>query len=566
MPVLTKRRRAEMEATAEGREQLEIEANLQLLTPKRRRAIPSEKSSQKIEQTTRKTPTDQSTSSAALDVVEDQGARQQTQLEEQEEVDAQLKAEQAYHRPVPLEEPDRESDGAVDELSADAPSVSGLRPQLGQEQYNSSPAEISTETPSKTPSNRTSTKRRAKTPNEESSEDKGLESGNFTIKQIGDQAETINVTKLLIEHADKYGVAALPSQEALQSWLDRNKDEFAKANTAPATFATAEMAVTVPPHQGGAPAAAVSDTYSETPAAHPSARLPVERRGHTALYLRPREDARQRRKCCGARAVNCVRGTAASVLRLAAAILDPDDRQQQRQRCCHQPSAPAAPAVAASTATSRLEEDERATEATTNEVQKPKSPSKATGKKSSSSTRSVAPPLDARFFHPNGELRTAYMHLAARIPLPLRWVLWAVENRHYYVPGRGDIRDSRMLTADDNFDYDALHAALKRSSSKAGDLKVDAFREEHLREGRPAAAAFHHFSHELPPLEETQPQEEDKAERNAEQTLKDGASEHQSGATADTSPRTTRERRSSASSPSAPRGSPRDEHQASEAG
>ncbi|KAI1471618.1 uncharacterized protein F4812DRAFT_186710 [Daldinia caldariorum] len=47
--------------------------------------------------------------------------------------------------------------------------------------------------------------------------------------QSSNNANTIMLTKSLFEHVDKYGISALPTKEALDAWLEENKDTFIQA-------------------------------------------------------------------------------------------------------------------------------------------------------------------------------------------------------------------------------------------------------------------------------------------------------------------------------------------------
>lgn len=94
--------------------------------------------------------------------------------------------------------------------------------------------------------------------------------------------------------------------------------------------------------------------------------------------------------------------------------------------------------------------------------------------------RPVAPPLDERFFHPNGQLYTVFKYLTAQIPLPRQWVKWAIENGVYEVEGRGDIREPEVYIADDNFDYGALYDMIHYGHFKTGRLEIDIFPDHWL--------------------------------------------------------------------------------------
>ncbi|KAI4858673.1 hypothetical protein F4820DRAFT_441976, partial [Hypoxylon rubiginosum] len=197
MPVLTKRRRAEMEATAEGRAELEAEANLQLPTSKRRRTISPKQGTKTKEQATQQTPTNHQRASSIIGSGSASSAK--AQPDEQVEVDTQLQAEQeAYSRHVSSVQPaEHEPDDNKRDPVAEASSVSDLRPtksQHGQETPTSSgQMETSTVTPSKeTPSNQAPTKHKHKAIVEESSEDDHHEPNSAGARFI--------MTKLLLEH------------------------------------------------------------------------------------------------------------------------------------------------------------------------------------------------------------------------------------------------------------------------------------------------------------------------------------------------------------------------------
>ncbi|KAI1388795.1 uncharacterized protein F4822DRAFT_429411 [Hypoxylon trugodes] len=63
------------------------------------------------------------------------------------------------------------------------------------------------------------------------------------------------------------------------------------------------------------------------------------------------------------------------------------------------------------------------------------------------------------------------------IPLPRKWVEWAVENGVHEVPGRGDIRDPGTYVADDTYNYDLLYETIHRGFFRTGRLEVDIFPE-----------------------------------------------------------------------------------------
>lgn len=125
MPVLTKRRRAEMEATARGRAQLEAEANLELPTPKRRRTNKPKQSTRKVEHAPQQTPPIQhspnipaSPSPVGSDKSDCDGADVQI------DVEAQILAEwEAHHQPTPSTQPA--------EHTPDSPDISDSTPEAG---------------------------------------------------------------------------------------------------------------------------------------------------------------------------------------------------------------------------------------------------------------------------------------------------------------------------------------------------------------------------------------------------------------------------------------------------
>ncbi|XXG97093.1 hypothetical protein Hte_003388 [Hypoxylon texense] len=471
MPVLTKRRRAEMEGTVEGRAELEAEANLQLPTVKRRRTISPKRDTQRIEQSTQQTPTNHPIASP-----------DEALLDEQAEVDAQLQTEvDAYYRRVSSMKP-AEHESVVDTSSAS--SASNLRPTK------------------ETPSNQAPTKAKPQAIVEETSEDEGTETSTSTSDR-----KFIGMTKLLLEHAHKYGVTALPSQEALQSWLNENKDEFVKHSSGRMVDDSVSL---LTPCRGSV----LDDTLTEIP-------LTALKPGENPMCPPEMVDTHQtehlrRARRCGSGAIHCVRCAAASILRRVAMFLEPNSLNQQQGRRVRDAFIPSFTRTLPA-ATSRTAEQCLKVVAPKEDVHTHTSLStKAAGKQPARLGQQLPPPpLDPRFFYPDGSLRATYRHREAQVPLPRQWVSWAIENGHHEVPGRGDIRDPGTAMADETFDYDALHMALHRLLYRPSHSKVYPSAragEELLTDDRPAAAAFHHFSLQgLPvsqqhhPIEDSQP-------------------------------------------------------------
>ncbi|KAL7623930.1 hypothetical protein AAE478_005487 [Parahypoxylon ruwenzoriense] len=277
------------------------------------------------------------------------------------------------------------------------------------------------------------------------------------------EVDTIVAAKSLLVHAEKYGAVALPSKEALESWLEANKDQFIRARQA-----NSNARQPTPPAQRvqNAPRrAAVIGAFPETPDAH----HPAVRAGEArALPFRQRAGAALRRAArhtrhAAAELVRAARHHLAGALEVTARVVQP------------------APAVGEGpTETSgevelvrdveQREEEEAARRAAVLEAVE-------AGEIQPLRVRTVAPPLDPRFFHPNGQLQTVYKYLTGQIPLPRQWVAWAISNGIYTVDGRGDIRESGCYVAEDTFDYDTLYLAIRRGHFRTGRREIDSFPE-----------------------------------------------------------------------------------------
>ncbi|KAI0124591.1 hypothetical protein F4776DRAFT_665148 [Hypoxylon sp. NC0597] len=287
--------------------------------------------------------------------------------------------------------------------------------------------------------------------------------------------DTILATKSLFEHIDKHGAEAMPNHEVLKSWLEENKCEFIRARkdqarrqlAPPSQFRGAcdgRGAANQPPAPtaAGVVAGGAIDPSPETPVVeHPAARPHVDQlRG-------PIVDGGIFR-----RVVRYTRHFTARLLsRVAAALEDPlsEDGDPILQTEQHQPqSGGIHQQCREERAGANLDED--------NSSRVGAGPEAAVTRENTW-IRPVAPPLDARFFHPNGQLQSVYKYLTAQIPLPRPWVQWAINNGISNVPGRGDVREPGVYVAEDTFDYDALHQVIHSGSFRTGRMEIDYFPE-----------------------------------------------------------------------------------------
>ncbi|KAI0096488.1 hypothetical protein F4814DRAFT_434809 [Daldinia grandis] len=259
---------------------------------------------------------------------------------------------------------------------------------------------------------------------------------------------TIMLTKSLFEYIDKYGTAALPTKEALDAWLEGNKDIFTQARKDEN-------------HQQVA--CAQSPQTSPLTATHPGVSLEAtapQRSPAVGPHVPRQRVALATNRIIIYRAIRTARHTAAHILSQAAAILEGPavelDTVHEEGGQIQQPTSPT------EAITVHREENEMvAVKAKTEPIR----------------ARPLAPPLDTRFFHPNGQLQSVYRYLTAQIPLPRQWVRWAINNGINKVPGRGDIREPGVYVAEDTFDYDALFEAVHRGCFRTGRFEIDGFGE-----------------------------------------------------------------------------------------
>ncbi|KAI1418176.1 hypothetical protein F5Y13DRAFT_184689 [Hypoxylon sp. FL1857] len=283
--------------------------------------------------------------------------------------------------------------------------------------------------------------------------------------------DTILATKSLFEHIDLHGTEAIPSHQALVSWLEENKNEFIRATKERAHKQPTSNNST--PSVGTAAVGAIA-TYPEMPAiqnpeARPRVVQPRRPMANSGIFRRVVRYTR--------------RATASLLSRLAAAIEDPvsdepEQSQQQSQEgtAQHQPQSQEERGgqgqdhqqSTVGEAVANLEDDHG---------RMPRSGPEVVAGKEMIRVRPVAPPLDARFFHPNGQLQSVYKYLTAQIPLPWSWVRWAIRNDIVKVPGRGDIREPGVYVAEDTFDYDALYQAIHSGSFRTGRIEIDYYPE-----------------------------------------------------------------------------------------
>ncbi|OTB16108.1 hypothetical protein K445DRAFT_11077 [Daldinia sp. EC12] len=305
--------------------------------------------------------------------------------------------------------------------------------------------------------------------------------------------DTIMVTKSLFEHVDKYGVSALPTKEVFDAWLEENKETFIQSRKER-------------DHQQVTLAQLPQDLPRATAPLEVILELPAPQNNHQP-NLAAGPPPRHRRVVPVAnqriiyRAVRAARHTAAQFLNRAALIFeDPaadlgvihGEEQQIRQQPRHTDTG-------AISGTDKKENTD-VKEKKTNTVETEPEPMRV---------RPVAPPLDVRFFHPNGQLQSLYRYLTAQIPLPRQWVRWAINNGINEVPGRGDIRDSGIYVADDTFDYDALFEAVHRGSFRTGRSEIDGYGEywpmvRGHRDSTTVDLTLHHLSVCLSPYQRTE--------------------------------------------------------------
>ncbi|KAI1657454.1 hypothetical protein F4813DRAFT_389631 [Daldinia decipiens] len=294
---------------------------------------------------------------------------------------------------------------------------------------------------------------------------------------------TIMLTKSLFEHADKYGAAALPTSEALDAWLEENKDIFIQARK-----------------EGYHQQVTSAQSAQNSPGAetHPGVFLDLTTPQHN---LAARHHAPQQHAVLATnrmiiyRAIRTARHTAAHILSQAAAIIEGPERPAE--------------AITAHGGEKKREEDD-AREKEMPAVQTKTEPIRV---------RPVAPPLDTRFFHPNGQLQSVYRYLTAQIPLPRQWVRWAINNGINKVPGRGDIREPGVYVAEDTFDYDALFEAVHRGCFRTGRFEIDGFNEywpmvRGHRDSTTVDLALHRLPAHLSSLERTDLDEQEVEKSN----------------------------------------------------
>ncbi|KAI2631971.1 hypothetical protein GGR54DRAFT_634741 [Hypoxylon sp. NC1633] len=297
-------------------------------------------------------------------------------------------------------------------------------------------------------------------------------------------AETIMATKALFKHADKYGVVAMPTKNALEAWLEENKDEFIRAREKKPRHQPTEVRKSQSPPRAN-PASGVN---TETPANHwPTGRV-------MRLQAPIRNDGILKRVC------RCVRRKAAGILGgVVAALEDHVDREPAQPQLAQQPAheqlvqqlvqerIAQQPQQSVGTqtrgSTSQKSAGTQTRELTPDPTQEPEDDILARIEAALAAgaeplrLRPIAPPLDERFFHPNGQLQSVYRYLTAQIPLPRQWVQWAINNGVYHIPERGDIRDPGTYVADDNFSYDALHQMVHSGCFKTGRSEIDSYPE-----------------------------------------------------------------------------------------
>ncbi|OTA96752.1 hypothetical protein M434DRAFT_27629 [Hypoxylon sp. CO27-5] len=294
----------------------------------------------------------------------------------------------------------------------------------------------------------------------------------------------------------KHGAEAMPNHEDLKSWLEENKHEFIQARKDQTRRQPTQPSQFLGSHDGGAavaaPAAPTAAGVVADGAIAPSPETPVARH----LVVRPRVDQLRGPRADGGifrRVVRYARHSTARLLsRVAAALEGPvsEDGDHIPQTEQHQPHLGGNQEQCREEAVVNLDEDSRSRVRAGPEV---------AVTREHTWIRPVAPPLDARFFHPNGQLQSVYKYLTAQIPLPRPWVQWAIHNGITNVPGRGDVREPGVYVAEDTFDYDALYQVIHRGSFRTGRMEIDYFPEhwpfvEGQRDSMVADLELHPFS------------------------------------------------------------------------
>ncbi|KAI2784032.1 hypothetical protein F4815DRAFT_441690 [Daldinia loculata] len=311
---------------------------------------------------------------------------------------------------------------------------------------------------------------------------------------------TIMLTKSLFEYADKYGAAALPTKEALDAWLEENKDIFIQARKEGYhQQVTSAQSAQNPPRAATQPGVFLETTAPQHNLAarhHAPQRRAVPATNRIIIY----------------RAIRTARHTAAHILSQAAAILEGPAVElgimhEGGQQIQQQPTPVEAITV-------HGEENKRE-----DDVVQEKEITAVKNKTEPIRVRPVAPPLDTRFFHPNGQLQSVYRYLTAQIPLPRQWVRWALNNGINKVPGRGDIREPGVYVAEDTFDYDALFEAVHRGCFRTGRFEIDGFSEywpmvRGHRDSTTVDLALHHLPAHLSSLERTELDEKEVQKSN----------------------------------------------------
>ncbi|KAI1210389.1 uncharacterized protein F4807DRAFT_459764 [Annulohypoxylon truncatum] len=249
---------------------------------------------------------------------------------------------------------------------------------------------------------------------------------------------TIIATNSLFEHVDRYGVEAMPSHQALENWLEENKDKFVQARRQRTREQpTAVRHIQAAPHTVG-PTGSVSEAPGvHHPATRPHNDRPVVPVANGGIFRRMARYGRR-----------TIDGF------LSRAVTGPDEPM------------PEEPALIVHISQGNLEHlDHPEHLIQLNRLNQPVA--------EPTQVRPIVPPLDPRFFHPNGQLHSVYKYLTAQIPLPRQWVRWAITNNITTVPGRGDIRHPGTYIADDTFDYDALYQAVHRGHFRTGRIEID---------------------------------------------------------------------------------------------
>ncbi|XDG03319.1 hypothetical protein ABKA04_002934 [Annulohypoxylon sp. FPYF3050] len=249
--------------------------------------------------------------------------------------------------------------------------------------------------------------------------------------------DIIMATQSLFEYKDKYGAEAMPSHQDLKNWLEEHKDEFLQARTQQTRQPSPAGPIQEAPQVVGPTAAEPNVPAAHNPDARPPPNRPASPIANVGIFRRLARYASRTIYGFGNR---------------------PDPTPEE--------AVPQELPLILHVSQGNLEQHEQPGQTTNiDHLNRPVT--------EPTRVKPIAPTLDPRFFHPNGQLHSVYKYLTAEIPLPRQWVRWALTNNIMNVPGRGDIRGPGTYVADDTFDYDALYQAVHRGHFRTGKIEID---------------------------------------------------------------------------------------------